>query len=310
MNAEYGKSRVAIIGTGRVGTDLLFKTLSSCYVEPVAFVGRNRNSEGLSIARDLGIEVSSDGIDFLRENADSFDYLFDATSADSHRLNNIVFQQIQKFIIDLTPARLGHFCVPSINLRESARHSNVNMITCGGQAALPLAHALRQSTSDIEYLEIVSSISSRSAGIATRENIDEYLTTTETSLIRFSGTKRAKAILNINPAYPDVCMQTTVYAYAIFGDFEKIAACVSAMEKAVKRYVPGYEIVLPPVLDKDRITLSLTVHGRGDFLPKYAGNLDIINCAAVAVAEYKHQADSRTEVQFAKENIDQRSYSA
>jgi acetaldehyde dehydrogenase len=272
-----GKSRVAIIGTGRVGTDLLFKALSSPHLDPVVFVGRNHDSEGLRIAKDLGVEVSSD-------------YVFDATSAQSHRRHNAVLQPAGKFVVDLTPAKLGTLCVPSINLADSVRHQNVNMITCGGQAALPLAHAIRSAVSEIDYIEVVSSISSKSSGLATRENIDEYLTTTESSLMLFSKARRAKAILNINPAFPDVCMQTSIYAYATFDDFDRIGAAVAGAEEVVKRYVPGYEIVLLPVIDKDRITLSLTVHGRGDYLPKYAGNLDIINCAAIAVAEYKHAA--------------------
>jgi acetaldehyde dehydrogenase len=294
---KSGKSRVAIIGTGRVGTDLLYKALSSPHLDPVLFVGRNHDSEGLRIAKDLGVEVSSDGVDFLRENSGSFDYVFDATSAQSHRKHNAVFQQTQKFVVDLTPAKVGTLCVPSINLADSVRYQNVNMITCGGQAALPLAHAIRNSTNEIDYIEVVSSISSKSSGLATRENIDEYLTTTESSLILFSKARRTKAILNINPAYPDVCMQTSIYAYAKYDDFEKVAAAVAGAEEVVKRYVPGYEIVLRPVIDKDRITLSLTVHGKGDYLPKYAGNLDIINCAAIAVAEHKHMTDQGKDTQ-------------
>jgi len=296
-----GKSRVAIIGTGRVGTDLLFKALSSPHLDPVLFVGRNHDSEGLRIAKDLGVEVSSGGIEFLQENSDGFDYVFDATSAQSHRRHNAALQPAGKFVVDLTPAKLGTLCVPSINLADSVRHQNVNMITCGGQAALPLAHAIRSATSEIDYIEVVSSISSKSSGLATRENIDEYLTTTESSLMLFSKARRAKAILNINPASPDVCMQTSIYAYAKFDDFERIGAAVAGAEEVVKRYVPGYEIVLLPVIDKDRITLSLTVHGRGDYLPKYAGNLDIINCAAIAVAEYKHTATSAAAAAEGKE---------
>jgi acetaldehyde dehydrogenase len=235
-----GKSRVAIIGTGRVGTDLLFKALSSPYLDPVVFVGRNHDSEGLRIAKDLGVEVSSGGIEFLQENSDGFDYLFDATSAQSHRRHNAALQPTGKFVVDLTPAKLGALCVP---------------------------YAIRSAASEIDYIEVVSSISSKSSGLATRENIDEYLTTTESSLMLFSKARRAKAILNINPADPDVCMQTSIYAYATFDDFERIGAAVAGAEEVVKRYVPGYEIVLLPVIDKDRITLSLTVHGRGDYLP-------------------------------------------
>ncbi len=164
----------------------------------------------------------------------------------------------------------------------------VNLITCGGQASLPLAYALKQAVDEIDYLEVVSAIASRSAGIATRENIDEYMTTTEYALAKFSDAKKTKAILNINPAEPGVRMQTTLYAYARYRDFDRVRASVADMVEKVREYVPGYRLVVEPLESQGRITIGLTVRGRGDYLPEYAGNLDIINCAALAVASHRH----------------------
>jgi len=281
------KLRVGIIGSGKIGTDLLFKTMKSRYLEPVFLVGRNKGSEGLQIAKELGVEASAGGIEFLEENTNLYDCIFDATSAKSHLINNKIFKRYNKTVIDLTPAKLGPFCVPSINLNDCVNQQNVNMITCGGQAAIPMAYALKQVFKSIDYLEVVSSISSDSAGIATRENIDEYLTTTEQSLSFFSGAKKTKAILNINPAKPSVYMQTTLYAYGDFDDLELMVSSVEKMEAIVSSYVPGYKLVIRPTFEKNRITLSVSVKGQGDFLPEYAGNLDIINCAAIMTAEHK-----------------------
>lgn len=286
--------KVAIIGTGNIGTDLLFKVMASDILEPIFFVGRNTASRGLSIGRDLGVNTSADGISFLADNDAAYDCVFDATSGYSHILHNQVLRQKGKDIINLTPAKGGFFCVPSVNLAESLKATNINMVTCGGQASLPLAYALKMSIDSIDYLEIVSSISSESAGIATRENIDEYLTTTEFALKYFSGAKKTKAILNINPAKPNVLMQTTMYVYANKIDFEKISKRIKEMEKTVIKYVPGYKIIMIYLRKPSQIVLSLVVRGNGDYLPEYSGNLDIINCAAIAAAEYRCQQNCLT----------------
>jgi acetaldehyde dehydrogenase len=202
--------------------------------------------------------------------------------------HNPFFSAADKFAIDLTPARAGMVCVPSINLKETDATQNVNLITCGGQASLPFVHALKTAARDIDYIEVVSTIAAASAGAATRANINQYLVTTEYAITRFSGARSAKAILNINPAKPGAAMQTTIYAYARFDDFQAIQMAVDKAASTVAQYVPGFRIVLNPVLDAGRITMSLTVTGSGHFLPEYAGNLDIINCAALAVAKRRH----------------------
>jgi acetaldehyde dehydrogenase len=282
------RTNVAIIGSGSIGTDLMFKVRASPTLNLSFVVGRDANSTGLAIAREHGIETSAAGFDFVKENGDAFDIVFDATSAYAHREHNTFFSDAKKFAIDLTPARVGLICVPSINLEESDGEQNINLITCGGQASLPLAYALKNSTNQIDYLEVVSTISAASAGLATRENINQYLVTTEYALSRFSGAKSVKAILNINPAEPGVAMQTTIYAYASFDDFQTIQNAIEKAASMVQEYVPGFKIVLNPVLDAGRITVSMTVYGSGHYLPEYAGNLDIINCAAIAVARRRH----------------------
>ena len=290
MSAESRYARVAILGSGSIGIDLMYKVMASKHLQLAFVVGRSTGSEGLRIAQTVGVETSSDGIDFLRDNAQHFDMVFDATSAAAHKLHNDFFQSSGTFAVDLTPAKLGSLCVPSINMESIEFIQNVNLITCGGQASIPLAYALAQAVDSIEYLEVVSTISSHSAGIATRENINEYMTTTEYALGKFSGAKNTKAILNINPADPGICMQTTVYANATFGDPDLIKKRLEEMVRKVQRYVPGYQMVLLPMVNNNFITLSLTVHGSGDYLPSYAGNLDIINCAAIAVAEHKYSS--------------------
>lgn len=288
MKIESPATRVAILGSGGIGIDLMFKVKTSRRLSLAFVVGRNKNSTGLRVAREQGVETSSEGLNFLEENVDRFDIVFDATSAASHTIHHPIFQRMNKFVIDLTPAKLGKLCVPSINLDSMLDAQNVNLITCGGQASLPLAYALSRAVDGIEYLEVVSTISSRSAGLATRENIDEYMTTTEYALASFTGAKKTKAILNINPAEPGISMQTTLYARAKYRDFSRIEQEIQTMTEKVQSYVPGYRLVLQPMEARDQVMVSLTVHGSGHYLPSYAGNLDIINCAAVAVAEHRH----------------------
>lgn len=288
MNLMSPPTRVAILGSGGIGVDLMFKVKESPHLKLVFMVGRNKSSTGLQVARAQEVTTSSEGLDFLEENVDHFDLVFDATSAASHAINNPFFQRTGKFAIDLTPAKLGQLCVPSINLKSMKGAQNINLVTCGGQASLPLAYAISKAVGEIEYLEVVSTISSRSAGMATRENIDEYMTTTEYALASFTGAKKTKAILNINPAEPGVSMQTTLYVQAKYQDFSKVEEAIRNMVREVQSYVPGYRLVLQPTETRGQIVVSLTVQGSGHYLPSYAGNLDIINCAALAVAEHRH----------------------
>lgn len=284
MNSQ-NKLKVAIIGSGNIGTDLLIKVLRSPYLECNAFIGRNLTSAGMVKASSLGVTVSADGIDYIINNPDCCDLVFDATSAKSHFEHAPVFKRLNKLVIDLTPAKVGLMSVPSVNLADSLAECNVNMVTCGGQASIPVAYAIGQTQTEIDYIEVVSSIASRSAGPATRQNLDEYIKTTEDGLKHFSGASRTKAILNLNPADPCVDMQATIFAKVKTPDIDKLNAVLIELVKKIREYVPGYEVVLGPIVDNGRIVVMVKVRGLGDYLPAYAGNLDIINCAAVAMAE-------------------------
>jgi len=277
--------KVAIIGSGNIGTDLLIKVLRSPYLECGVFIGRNLSSLGMVKALSLGVFVSAEGIDYIVKNPDCCELVFDATSAKSHLEHAPILKQLNKWAIDLTPAKVGLMSVPCVNLADALAESNVSMVTCGGQAAIPIAYAIGQTQTDIEYIEVVSSIASRSAGPATRQNLDEYIKTTEEGIRAFSGASRTKAILNLNPAEPCIDMQTTIFAKVKSPDMAKLYERLLALVKGVQAYVPDYEIILGPILENNRIVVMVRVRGLGDYLPAYAGNLDIINCAAIAMAE-------------------------
>jgi len=285
LNTLASKLKVAILGSGNIGTDLLVKVMRSNLLECTAFIGRNLNSSGMQKALELGVNVSADSIDYIVKNPNCCDLVFDATSASSHLEHEPILKSLNKRIIDLTPAKIGLMCVPSVNLIDSLNEFNVNMITCGGQASIPIAFAIGQTQKDIEYIEVVSTIASRSAGPATRQNLDEYIKTTEDGIKQFSGAKHTKAILNLNPAEPCVNMQTTIFAKTKDPDLSALKEFLTKTVKKIQTYVPGYELILGPIIENDRIVVMVRVKGLGDYLPQYAGNLDIINCAAVAMAE-------------------------
>ena len=249
------------------------------------FAGRNLSSPGMSKASHLGVPVSAKGIDSIRELKGVVSLVFDATSAEDHIKHAPLFEKMEMVAVDMTPAKVGRMCVPAVNLEQCLGWPNVNMITCGGQASIPLAWAIAQANPQVEYIETVSSIASRSAGPATRINLDEYLLTTETGLEAFSSCARTKAILNLNPAQPCIHMQTTVMAKINSPDLALTRMKVETMVTLIKKYVPGYQLILPPMLEGGRLVMMVRVDGLGDYLPKYAGNLDIINCAAIAFAE-------------------------
>ena len=278
------KTKVGIIGTGNIGSDLLMKILRSDLLECGIFAGHNRDSKGIIRAKELGVPVTYDSIHYLEAHPDVCEIVFDATSAKVHEYNAPILKRLGKYAIDLTPAHIGKFCVPQVNLEEALDLDNVNCVTCGGQATVPIAKAIRE-VSDVRYLEIVATIASRSAGIGTRNNIDEFTQTTKEALIELAGVKNAKAIIILNPAEPPITMHNTVYALIDHPDMEKITQAVRRVEEEIRRYVPGYRIVLGPVYEGGRVTVSLEVTGSGDYLPEYAGNLDIITCAAVEIAE-------------------------
>lgn len=288
MNREtvtQAKLKIAILGSGNIGTDLLIKAMRSPHLECCAIIGRNLSSSGMVKALSMGVTVSAEGIDYIVKNPECCDLVFDATSAKSHLVHAPIFKKLGIRAIDLTPAKIGLMSVPSVNLADSLAESNINMITCGGQASIPVAYAIGQTQTDVDYIEVVSSIASRSAGPATRQNLDEYIKTTEDGLKEFSGAKRTKAILNLNPAEPCVNMQTTIFAKVKNPDIAKLAETLEGLVKKICEYVPGYEIILGPIVENDRIVVMVRVRGLGDYLPAYAGNLDIINCAAIAMAE-------------------------
>ena len=287
MNEIRNKTRVAILGTGNIGTDLLIKAMRSSLLECVLFVGRNLRSDGMQKASKLGIPISDRGLDAIVQQANSIDIVFDATSAAAHMDHWPVLHKLGKTVIDMTPAKIGGLCVPAINTEHiiESRAQNINMITCGGQASVPIANAIAGVQHDIDYIEVASSIASRSAGPATRANLDEYIETTEQALIKFSGAKQAKAILILNPARPSIDMQTTIYAKIKNPDLPVIMASVEAMIKRITQYVPGYQLIVPPTIEGGKVMTTVKVLGNGDYLPRYAGNLDIINCAAIGIAE-------------------------
>jgi len=279
------KINVAILGSGNIGTDLLIKILRSPFLSCSVFLGRSMSSDGIAKAQALGVPVSTESIRYLEKNPDCCDVVFDATSAKAHSEHAVILKKLNKFVIDLTPAKVGTMCVPVLNMADALMAGNVNMITCGGQASLPLVAAVAKTHQDIEYMEVISSIASRSAGPATRFNIDEYIHTTEKAIKQFSNAKKTKTILNLNPAQPCIDMQTTVFAKVSNPRLEDLQKAVKEIVARVRRYVPGYTLLLEPMLENDRIVMMVRVKGLGDYLPDYAGNLDIINCAALAVAE-------------------------
>lgn len=279
------KLKVAILGSGNIGTDLLMKVLRSPYLECGAFIGRNLFSPGMMKAQTVGVKISADGIAYIEKNPHCCDIVFDATSAKAHFEHAPILEKLGKFVVDLTPAKVGTMCVPVVNMHQCLDKKNVNMVTCGGQASAPIAHALAITHSSIHYIEVISSIASRSAGPATRINLDEYIQTTEHAIKTISGAKNAKAILNLNPAEPCINMQTTIFAKVDNPNMEGLKMAVNDIAAKVQQYVPGYQIIINPLIENDRIVVMVRVKGLGDYLPEYAGNLDIINCTALAVAE-------------------------
>ncbi|WP_017463387.1 acetaldehyde dehydrogenase (acetylating) [Dyella ginsengisoli] len=283
------KIKCALIGPGNIGTDLLAKLMRSPVLEPVWMVGIDPESDGLKRARELGIKTTAEGVDGLLPHvkADGVQIAFDATSAYVHKTNSDKLTALGVMMIDLTPAAVGPYCVPPVNLKEhiGKREMNVNMVTCGGQATIPMVAAVSR-VQPVDYAEIVATVSSKSAGPGTRKNIDEFTRTTSAAVAKVGGAKQGKAIIIINPAEPPLIMRDTVHCLtAAEPDEVKITASIQAMVKEVQKYVPGYRIVNGPVFDGNRVSVYLEVEGLGDYLPKYAGNLDIMTAAAARTAE-------------------------
>ena len=279
------KMNVAIIGSGNIGCDLLVKVNRSHQLNCTVFIGQDKNSEGLKFAKSLGIKTSCRSINEIVSNPKCCDIVFDATSAESHKIHAPILKKLNKFTIDMTPSHVGKMCVPLLNLDECLIEKNINMITCGGQASTPIISAIMSIHPETKYVELVSSISSKSAGIGTRNNIDEYAQTTGDAIKRMTGVQNSKSIIIINPANPPIIMNNTIYADIPNPNVTKLNKLVNITVNKIKKYVPGYKLTVGPVLENGRLTIMTTVTGHGDYLPTYAGNLDIINCAAIMVAE-------------------------
>ena len=283
------KIKCALIGPGNIGTDLLAKLQRSPVLEPVWMVGIDPTSDGLKKARELGLKTTADGVDGLLPHlrGDGVQIVFDATSAYVHAENSRKVNALGAMMIDLTPAAIGPYCVPPVNLREHVgkREMNVNMVTCGGQATIPMVYAVSR-VQPVAYGEIVATVSSRSVGPGTRKNIDEFTRTTAGAVEKVGGAKQGKAIIIINPAEPPLIMRDTIHCLTV-GEPKcaEIEASVKAMIAEVQKYVPGYRLVNGPVFEDKRVSVYLEVEGLGDYLPRYAGNLDIMTAAAARTAE-------------------------
>ncbi|OUS26931.1 acetaldehyde dehydrogenase (acetylating) [Gammaproteobacteria bacterium 45_16_T64] len=288
------KLRAAIIGPGNIGTDLLMKAMRSDWIEPVWMVGIEE-SEGIKRARDFGMKVSTSGVDglvpFVEE--DNIQIAFDATSAYVHADNSRKLNEKGVIMIDLTPAAIGPYCIPPVNLEallKEGRKENVNMVTCGGQATIPMVAAVSQ-VQEVEYGEIVATVASKSIGPGTRKNIDEFTRTTAGAIEKVGGAKKGKAIIVVNPAEPPLIMRDTIHCLTKDEpNQEAIIASVHAMVEKVQQYVPGYRLINGPIFDGKRVTVFMEVEGLGDFLPKYSGNLDIMTAAGLRTAELYAEA--------------------
>ncbi len=276
--------KVAILGPGNIGTDLMYKVMRSRRLELCLMTGIIAESDGLRRAASLGIPTSALGIDPILEDSD-IHLVFDATGAKPHLKHAPLLKQAGKIAIDTTPAAIGPYVVPAVNIDEHFDSPNINLVTCGGQATIPIVAAVGR-VAPVKYAEIVATIASKSAGPGTRQNIDEFTQTTARGLEVVGGAQKDKAIIVLNPAEPPIIMRDTIYC-EVEGDADQDAVrkSVEQMMDVVRTYVPGYRLRVPPLVQGSLVTTMIEVEGAGDYLPKYSGNLDIMTSAAVGVAE-------------------------
>ena len=280
---------VVILGSGNIGIDLLCKVIKSKTLSCKLVVGRNLKSNGLVFARKKGFNVSSKGIDAIIESKENIDLVFDATSAKDHIAHWAILKKNNISVIDMTPSKIGCPIVPTINLDDALVNKNINMISCGGQSSIPLIYTVRKILGNhIQYLELVSSIASISAGPATRINIDEYVTNTASAIKEFSGNKVNKVILILNPAEPPINMQTTLSFLLKDNNInlDSLTRNLHITVDRIKEYLPGYDLAFEPKIIEKRLVIMIKIVGNGDYLPKFSGNLDIINASAIKVAEH------------------------
>ncbi|WP_109506174.1 acetaldehyde dehydrogenase (acetylating) [Nocardioides speluncae] len=296
------KATAAIVGPGNIGTDLMYKLLRSAHIEPRWMVGVDPASEGLTLAREQGLEASHEGVDWLLKQDELPDLIFEATSAYVHREYAPRYREAGIRAVDLTPAAVGPGVIPPVNGSAHLAADNVNMVTCGGQATIPMVAAVSRAAT-VSYAEIVASVSSRSAGPGTRANIDEFTRTTAAGVEAIGGAERGKAIIILNPAEPPMIMRDTIFcAVPPDADRDAIVASVLEMERAVQAYVPGYRLLQEPQVDdpspatlgQTKVSIFVEVEGAGDYLPPYAGNLDIMTAAAAQVGELLVQTPGGT----------------
>ncbi|HWE54202.1 MAG TPA: acetaldehyde dehydrogenase (acetylating) [Acidimicrobiales bacterium] len=288
------KVTAAIVGSGNIGTDLMYKLLRSEWIEPRYMIGVDPQSKGLALAAEHGLEASHEGVDWLMGRSELPGIVFEATSAYIHRANYPRYHDAGIRAVDLTPAAIGPFVIPPVNLVEHLSEPNINMVTCGGQATIPMVAAVSRVV-EVDYAEIVATVASESAGPGTRQNIDEFTRTTSSAVEVIGGAKKGKAIIILNPADPPIIMRDTIFCSVPEGaDEEKIDGSIRQMVESVQTYVPGYRLRTDPQFDEvpdghggtvGRVAVFVEVEGAGDFLPPYSGNLDIMTAAAAKVGD-------------------------
>lgn len=280
------KLKVGIIGTGKIGADLLAKVQRSSKLECVLFAGRNLDSAGMNYAAGLGVKISDKGINAFLDPSNRCDIVFDATSAAFHKEHAKLFEELGVLAIDMTPSQIGECCVPALGMEEILSHRNISMISCGGQSSIPIAYVLSRCIPDVKKISVSSIVSANSIGPGTLANIDEYYRNTKSGLRKYTGVNEFDVELNVDNVNLETRMFNSVTAWCDVADLDEVQGPLNEMLMRIQRYVPGYRLESSPRVVDGGIRVDLSVEGLGDYLPKYAGNLDIINCAAIAVAEH------------------------